>query len=279
MAKTYYELVGSIYNKYAKGNKYQEEEVVKIDGIALDSLEAIDRFTAPENLYTISKKLPIEYQDKNQFAIRCSTNDHTVYYQRVIFNQPELVEVIDQLQKKMALTSTGYKNLKLVPVAMPLVQRTLKPIEQAVTDRNLGNLSLLLPDEGDFAWHVRRYLNADSSEASYGLGMTELMQEARHYSNFRKILVHQMKQPKKGFQLYQPKKINTAMKITRKNSAATNQTVSIPPFNEEGYVERQTAAFNQQTYYGREFEEFLTSEEVDAAISFNDEGPEKHGRR
>ena len=114
MAKTYYELVGSIYNKYAKGNKYQEEEVVKIDGIALDSLEAIVRFTAPENLYTISKKLPIKYQDKNQFAIRCSTNDHTVYYQRVIFNQPELVEVIDQLQKKMTLTSTGYKNLKLV---------------------------------------------------------------------------------------------------------------------------------------------------------------------
>ena len=44
MAKKY-ELIGCYYNKYAK-NKYQNEQVIKIDGVKLDSLESIDRFTS-----------------------------------------------------------------------------------------------------------------------------------------------------------------------------------------------------------------------------------------
>ena len=37
MAK-HYDLVGSVYDKYAKGNKYKEEEIFKISGVIFISL-------------------------------------------------------------------------------------------------------------------------------------------------------------------------------------------------------------------------------------------------
>ena len=39
-----YDIVGSCYDRYAKGNKYREEEVIKIPGVTFNSLKDIDRF-------------------------------------------------------------------------------------------------------------------------------------------------------------------------------------------------------------------------------------------
>ena len=46
MAKRY-DLVGSVYDKYAKGNKYTKEEIIKVPGVSLTTLEDIDKM---ENL-------------------------------------------------------------------------------------------------------------------------------------------------------------------------------------------------------------------------------------
>ena len=53
MAKKY-ELIGCRYDKYAD-KKYQNEEVIKIDGIKLDSLEAIDYFTTEQSFVAFEK--------------------------------------------------------------------------------------------------------------------------------------------------------------------------------------------------------------------------------
>ena len=113
MAK-HYDLVGSIYDKYAKDNKYKEEEIIKIPGVSFKSIEDIDKFTAglidlDELKVVIDKK----YQNKTLFSIRVTTTDEKVYYKSIIYNNPSLIEIANFLKVNTIYGVNGPRTVKM----------------------------------------------------------------------------------------------------------------------------------------------------------------------
>lgn len=267
MAKTYYELVGSVYDKYDKRHPYHDEEAIYIENVSLTSLEEIDAFTAGKLAINFSSFLPSKYRDKNQFAIRSSAGSKS-YYQKVIFGQPELVDIIAGISKRSITTPKGPRTMKLVPLHFQLTQQVIYPLKTALETRNRDSLQALLPEGSDFALRVRQYLNMDQSDPYTGMLLTNLLDEARNYPMFRKLLVQRMKANTNTIQKTSsnPRKVKEPKKTT---------TVSYPEFDDTDYAKHYTHWYNQ---LNEEKEEFLSEEELDKAISYNDEGPAKRGR-
>ena len=99
MAKKY-ELIGCRYDKYAD-KKYQNEEVIKIDGIKLDSLEAIDYFTTEQSFVAFEKIMMNIYPNKNLFSIRVTdTRNESNYFLKPIYGDAKLHDLLEKTVKK-----------------------------------------------------------------------------------------------------------------------------------------------------------------------------------
>ena len=158
--------------------------------------------------------------------------------------------------------------MKLVPLHFQLTQQVIYPLKTALETRNRDSLQALLPEGSDFALRVRQYLNMDQSDPYTGMLLTNLLDEARNYPMFRKLLVQRMKANTNTIQKTSsnPRKVKEPKKTT---------TVSYPEFDDTDYAKHYTHWYNQ---LNEEKEEFLSEEELDKAISYNDEGPAKRGR-
>lgn len=245
-----YELIGSIHRQYEK-EPYKQQEVISIPGISLNSLENIDRFTSSMTEMDIMEALPEQMQDKNHFSIRVWTHfNDNIYYIRTIFNDPEIHELLLQIEKKAVLLDGRYKTLSLVPKC-PLVNNYWEKIEQALNTKDLDALGQYFSTQSKYYFKLERYLNSGYDYGEKEKALQELKLEFRDYRIFRKVYVSQ----KRNYYASTP--------VSRKNKNVTPaiffEAEATFPHSEDDYREDMTYLFNTQS----EKEEFLSPEEYE----------------
>ena len=191
MAK-HYDLVGSVYDKYAKGNKYKEEEIIKIPGVTFNSLEDIDKFTAGlTGAYDLSNRLDDKYQEKNTFSIRVNNNDKSFYYKSIIYNNPDLIKIIESLKRNSVYTTHGYRTIKMYNGNNPLFLDAWLDVEKKIIEKDSEWLSRVFGENSSYYTLINRYIKGDPFEN--GDLILELEEAFRNYEVFRKYLTNKDK--------------------------------------------------------------------------------------
>ena len=188
MAK-HYDLVGSVYDKYARGNKYREEEIIKIPGVTFSSLEDIDKFTAGfSGFYEFSNSLDDKYQKKTRFSIRITKNNGNVIYRPVIYNTPDLIKIIDSLKKNSVYTTHGYRTIKIYNGNNPLFIDAWLDVEKKILEKDSEWLSGVFGENSSYYTLINRYIKGDAFENDNLI--LELEDAFRDYEVFRKYLTN-----------------------------------------------------------------------------------------
>lgn len=248
MAKKY-ELIGCYYNKYAK-NKYQNEQVIKIAGVKLDSLESIDKFTSMYTYQHFTDMLDNIYPDKNMFSIRVSySKDDKNYFLKTIYDDKELNRVLGMTTKKTIDTATGKRTVSLVPLREKIVYQTFAPIKEALINKNYDEVSSLIYTRSDYMFKLERFCKASYDEGEADNELLLLEREFCDYQVFRDAYLPRIK-----------KKVdNLVIKTNKKPVFTSNITV-----NKEVQFTEQLVRFNQD-----EKEEFLDETEYEKAYGDN----------
>lgn len=248
MAKKY-ELIGCYYNKYAK-NKYQNEQVIKIDGVKLDSLESIDRFTSMYTYQYFTDMLGNIYPDKNMFSIRVSdSKSDKNYFLKTIYDDKELNRVLGMTTKKTIDTATGKRTVSLVPLREKIVYQTFAPIKEALVNKDYDEVSSLIYTRSDYMFKLERFCKTSYDEGEADNDLASLEKEFCDYSVFRDAYLPRIK-----------KKVdNLVIKTNKKPVFTRNITV-----NKEAQFTDQLVRFNQD-----EKEEFLDEAEYEKAYGDN----------
>lgn len=187
-----YDLVGSVYDKYARGNKYKEEEIIKIPGVTFKSLEDIDSFTASfSGFYEFSNSLDDKYQKKNTFSIRVTNNDKSFYYKSIIYNNPDLIKIIETLKKDKFYTTHGYRTIKMYNGNNPLFLDAWLDVEKKIIEKDSEWLSRVFGENSSYYTLINRYIKGDPFEN--GDLILELEEAFRNYEVFRKYLTNKDK--------------------------------------------------------------------------------------
>ncbi len=198
MAK-HYDLVGSVYDKYARGNKYREEEIIKIPGVTFNSLEDIDKFTAGlSGSYDLSSRLDDKYQGKNTFSIRVTNNDKSFYYKSIIYNNPDLVKIASSLKKNTSYRVSGPRTVKmylgndeLFIDAWSDVQN--KILRSKVIEEDREWLYNVFGENSRYTTLINRYIKGDPFDSETDIILLDLEQDFREYEVFRKYLTNKDK--------------------------------------------------------------------------------------
>ena len=191
MAK-HYDLVGSVYDKYARGNKYREEEIIKIPGVTFNSLEDIDKFTAGlSGSYDLSRRLDDKYQGKNTFSIRVTNSNDNFYYKSIIYNTPDLIKIIDSLKKNSVYTTHGYRTIKIYNGNNSLFIDSWLDVEKKILEKDSEWLSGVFGENSSYYTLINRYIKGDAFENDNLI--LELEDAFREYEVFRKYLTNKDK--------------------------------------------------------------------------------------
>ena len=200
MAKRkHYDLVGSVYDKYARGNKYKEEEIIKIPGVTFKSLEDIDRFTASfTSFYEFSNSLDDKYQKKTRFSIRITKNNGNVTYRTVIYNNPDLIEIIDSLEENTVHTIRGVRTVKMYLGDNDLFvdawgDVSNKILKSKVNDADREWLFSVFGEKSSYTILINRYINGDSFDSETDKILLDLERDFREYEVFRRYLTSKVK--------------------------------------------------------------------------------------
>lgn len=264
MAK-HYDLVGSVYDKYAKGNKYKEEEIIKIPGVTFDSLEDIDKFTAGlTGAYDLSNRLDDKYQGKNTFSIRVN-NNKSFYYKSIIYNNPDLIKIIESLKRNSFYTTHGYRTIKMCNGNNPLFLDAWLDVEKKIIEKDSEWLSRVFGENSSYYTLINRYIKGDPFEN--GDLILELEEAFRNYEVFRKYLTNKDK-----------KNIISNVNVTSSNiPVKTNLDVIEGKLgNDISYISLDE---EDEDDYDPDTLGFLTDEEKLAAYGEGNEDIEEHRRR
>lgn len=260
--KLNYSLVGSVYNMFSE-LPYQEETIIKLPNINLNTLEEIDLYTSRLSITEFYQTLPESLQNKNLFSIRVENSDtQTYYYIRTIMNNPQIYNILRSIKKQKVLLTNGYKTLSLVPICS-LVNDCWEKIEQALKNRDEDTLGKYFSPNSSYYFKLIRHINS-----GYDFGMEEKMLEElklefRDYRIFRKAYIAQEKEKYKTYLSTNVKKVSKDTYFLPGNEY---------PYSDKEYRDHSTYLFNTQT----DKEEFLEPEEyAECNPYYNDPGPQK----
>ena len=187
-----YDLVGCVYDKYNRFNKYTEEEIIKIPGVTFSSLEDIDKFTAGlSGSYDLSRRLDDKYQGKNTFSIRVTNSNDNFYYKSIIYNTPDLIKIIDSLKKNSVYTTHGYRTIKIYNGNNPLFIDAWLDVEKKILEKDSEWLSGVFGENSSYYTLINRYIKGDAFENDNLI--LELEDAFREYEVFRKYLTNKDK--------------------------------------------------------------------------------------
>ena len=198
MAK-HYDLVGSVYDKYARGNKYKEEEIIKIPRVTFNSLEDIDKFTASfSGFYEFSNSFDDKYQKKTRFSIRITKNNGNVTYRPVIYNNPDLIEIIDSLKENTVQTIRGVRTVKMYLGDNDLFvdawgDVSNKILKSKVNDADREWLFSVFGEKSSYTILINRYIKGDPFDSETDKILLDLERDFREYEVFRKYLTNKDK--------------------------------------------------------------------------------------
>lgn len=254
-----YDIVGSCYDRYAKGNKYREEEVIKIPGVTFNSLKDIDKFTASTTKSDFEIMIKDNYKYKNHFSIRVTNNDGRSFYRTIIFNNKELVDLINSIRKKTIKSPNGPRTVDYITGNNKLLSDLWKDVEELVETKDVGAVNSTFDD--NYAFIIRRYIESDSSEVSDDYTM--IKDWFREYNVFRKYLtgkdksfVSNMNVRNSNYE--RPMEVNTSDVVYRPNDSTNDYGND----KEEGII-----YYDDGTY--KEDEEFLEEGELEEAYGDN----------
>lgn len=187
-----YDLVGCVYDKYNRFNKYTEEEIIKIPGVTFSSLEDIDKFTAGlSGSYDLSRRLDNKYQGKNTFSIRVTNSNDNFYYKSIIYNTPDLIKIIDSLKKNSVYTTHGYRTIKIYNGNNSLFIDSWLDVEKKILEKDSEWLSGVFGENSSYYTLINRYIKGDAFENDNLI--LELEDAFREYEVFRKYLTNKDK--------------------------------------------------------------------------------------
>ena len=187
-----YDLVGCVYDKYNRFNKYTEEEIIKIPGVTFSSLEDIDKFTAGlSGSYDLSRRLDDKYQGKNTFSIRVTNSNDNFYYKSIIYNTPDLIKIIDSLKKNSVYTTHGYRTIKIYNGNNSLFIDSWLDVEKKILEKDSEWLSGVFGENSSYYTLINRYIKGDAFENDNLI--LELEDAFREYEVFRKYLTNKDK--------------------------------------------------------------------------------------
>ena len=242
-----YELIGSLYRQYEK-EPYQNEQVISISGISLNSIEDIDKLTSSMTTIDLLEMLPESVQDKNHFSIRVwSRYSDKCYYIKTIFNNPEIHSLLMKVKKKPVLLEEGYKTLSLVPVCS-LVNSYWEKIEEALNKKDFDTIGEYFSEQSKYYFKLTRYLESAYDYEKKKKALETLKLEFRDYRIFRKVYVKEN---------YYTKTISKSAASPRTLQEKSNFATSAKEESDIDFLWRMTHMFNTQG----ESEEFLSPEE------------------
>lgn len=246
MAK-HYDLVGSVYDKYAKGNKYKEEEIIKIPGVTFNSLEDIDKFTAsfnsPNDLRTILDK---KYQMKDIFAIRVTRDNENFYYKSVIYDNPDLVKIASSLKQGTIHTGRGPRTVKMYLGNNSLFINTWddvlnKILKSKMIEEEREWLYNIFGENSGYTTLIKRYVNGDAFDNETNKLLGNLETAFREYKVFRKYLTNKDKNNKKNKNIVSNVNITTPVPVNTKldirNDELGNNYIPIDDYDKEEFFE------------------------------------------
>lgn len=242
MAKKY-ELITCRYDNRSK-NKYQNEEVVKIPGTKLDTLEDIDTFTSRFPYFTFEKIMSNMYPDKNLYSIRVTdTKSGISYFLKTVYGDKELYKVLRMASKRTIDTLTGKRTVNMVPLGEKIVYQTFSPIREALMAKDYNKVCSLINTRKDYMSKMERFCNSSYDESAEDTNLFSLEKEFCDYPVFRDAYIPRIK-----------KKV-TNLTISPKKVTTFKNNISVDKEPKEAVVEN-LVLLNQG-----EKEEFLSEEE------------------
>ena len=224
-----YDLVGSVHDKYARGNKYKEEEIIKIPGVTFKSLEDIDRFTASfSGFYEFSNSLDDKYQKKTKFSIRITKNNGNVTYRTVIYNNPDLIEIIDYLEENTVQTIRGVRTVKMYLGNNDLFldawgDVSNKILKSKVNDADREWLFSVFGEKSSYTILINRYIKGDSFDSETDKILLDLERDFREYEVFRRYLTNKDKTNNNSDEANN--------ELDKENNKSTVSNVNVPSSN------------------------------------------------
>lgn len=194
-----YDLVGCVYDKYNRFNKYTEEEIIKIPGVTFNSLEDIDRFTASfASFYEFSNSLDDKYQKKTRFSIRITKNNGNVTYRTIIYNNPDLIKIIDSLEENTVQTIRGVRTVKMYLGDNDLFvdawdDVSNKILKSKVNDADREWLFSVFGEKSSYTILINRYIKGDPFDSETDKTLLDLERDFREYEVFRRYLTNKDK--------------------------------------------------------------------------------------
>lgn len=183
-----YNLVGYVYDRYSKSNKFKEEEIIKMSGITFDTLEDIDKFTASfSSSYDLSIYLGKNYESKTGFSIRITDNNGRYSYRSVIYNNPSLSEVIDKLKEDTITVAGKKRTVKLYTGSSTYFKDVWKSVEKKILEEDRDWFSQVFSGN----WYLtltNQYFNRDRFESSPDISILDLERAFKDYGVLRKYL-------------------------------------------------------------------------------------------
>lgn len=185
-----YDLVGYVYDKYSKGSKFKDEEIIKIPGIIFDTLEGIDKFTANfSSFYDLSEYLGKKYESKTGFSIRITDNSGRFSYRSIIYNNPSLEEIIDKL-KEDTITVVGKKRtVKLYTGSSMYFKNIWKNVEKKILEGDRDWLNQVFSG----SWYltlINQYFNRDPFDNLEDITILTLERAFKDYNVLRKYITY-----------------------------------------------------------------------------------------
>ena len=235
-----YDLIGYVYDKYNRFNNFTEEEIIKIPGVTFNSLEDIDRFTASlASFYEFSNSLDDKYQKKTNFSIRITKDNEKVTYRSVIYNNHDLIKIIDSLKEDTVTTPRGVRTVKMYlgdnNLFMDALAEVLKKIiNSKVNEEDREWLFSVFGEKSSYTSLINRYIKGDPFDSETDKILLDLEQGFREYEVFRKYLTNKDKVNIKS------DKLNNELDKTRNKSTVSNVNVlssNVPVKTSLGVIE------------------------------------------
>lgn len=259
MAKKY-SLISYVYDRNRKGRKYIEEKIVTVPGITFNSLADIDGFTARfSDSFSLSSFLKLK--SPQSFSIVVAKSDNSFYYNSVIYNRSDLLDIINSLEKVNIKTEQGIRTFMFYNGKDDIFVRAWREVEEKIIAKNTQWLYKIFGEKGDFVNLINKYIKADPYENSSIL--FELSTTFRNYEVFRKYITNKDKR----YSVTNLNVVSPSMPLkTVIGNIDDNKTINCTPLDDDQY---------EPDHYG-----FLTDEEMDIAFGKGNIGIEEylHGR-
>ena len=264
-----YDIVGSYYDKYAKGNKYREEEVIKIPGVTFNSLKDIDRFTASTTKIDFENMIKDNYKYKNHFSIRVTNSDGRSFYRTIIFDNKELVDLINSIKKKKLMSPNGPRTVDYITGNNELLSNLWKDVEDLVKTKNVEAVNSTFDD--NYAFIIRRYIESDTNESTEDYIM--IRDWFREYNVFRKYLTGKTKSFVSNMNV-RNSNYERSMEVNTSDVVYRSHKYSEDDYDDD--KEEGIIYYDDGTY--KEDEEFLEADEYEGAYGEGNEDIEDYRR-